>query len=347
MDRIRVAPAWLYQRFRPFFDRIAPAAAMALIFVLVNQATGAFPNEWLWFIAGGIVIAALVAPIVGYVLFILALAYPLYSISIYAAALALSLLILLAFFVARHLAALVLILVIPLLLPYRIAWVVLFLAGLWWFEWGGMLVGMGSAFWLKIFAGMCGATPDLIQLSGQTLASQQLIERFSSANSFQTLLWLTEPLTLDSQTLLFHVVEILGWGLAGYGVGVVRRRMERMSRPNLGLLFSIVAGCAGIGIGSLALPVALDLRESSFLSISLLLNFLIECGVSGVIAIGFYGMWRYLNRPAIQPVRARTETPYSFVQPVSAPEPASRPRVRPQPRAREDEATDIIMIDLD
>jgi hypothetical protein len=208
---------------------------------------------------------------------------------------------------------------------------------------------MGSAFWLKIFAGMCGATPDLIQLSGQTLASQQLIDRFSGANSFQTLLWLTEPLTLNSQTLLLHVLEILGWGLAGYGVGLVRRRMERSSRPNLGLLLSIVVGLVGIGIGSLALPMVLDLRESSLVSISLLLNFLIECGLSGIISIGLYGMSRYLNRPTVQFVRSRTEARRPVVQPVSAPEPVPRPRMRPQPRARasEDEATDIIMIDLD
>ena len=349
MEKVRATPAWLYQRYRSFFDRVVPAAAMAWLFVIVNQATGAFPSEWLWFIAGGIVVAGLAAPIVGYVLFILALAYPLYTISIYVAALALSVLILLAFFVARHLAALVLILAIPLLLPYRLIWLVPFLAGLWWFEWGGVLVGMGSALWLKIFAGMCGATPDFIPLSGQTLATGQLIERFSDANSFQTLLWMTESLRPDSQTLLFHVVEVLGWGLAGYGVGMMRRRMESMSRPNLGLLVGVTAGFLGMGVGSLALPVALDLGKMSIWPISLLLNFLIECGVSGVIAVGLYGLSRHLIRPVMLPVRSRIrsqeEAPYPSIQP----EPEPRPRIRPQPRVRasEDEPTDIIMIDLD
>ena len=351
MERIRVAPAWLYQRFRPFFDRVGPAATMALLFVLVNQATEAFPGEWLWFIAGGIVIAGLAAPIVGYVLFVLALAYPLYTISIYIAALVLSILILLAFFVARHLAALVLVLAIPLLLPYRLVWIVPFLAGLWWFEWGGVLVGMGSALWLKIFAGMCGATPDLLQSSGQTLATRQLIEHFSTANSFQTLLWMTEPLTPDSQTLLFHIIEILGWGLAGYGVGLLRRRMEGMSRPNLGLLGSVAAGLLGMGIGSLVLPMALDLRKMTTWPISLLLNFLIECGVSGVIAVGLYGVSRSLARSVVLPVRSRIRSQEEVRRPSiqPAPEPVSRPRIRPQPRVRasEDEPTDIIMIDLD
>ncbi|MEE8390237.1 MAG: hypothetical protein V3S14_05490 [Anaerolineae bacterium] len=347
MERIRVMPAQLYQRYHSFFDRLVPSLGMALLFVLVGQATGVFSREWLWFIAGMILLVGLIAPIAGYVLFVLGLAYPLYSISIYVAALALSILILLAFFVTRHLTALVLILAVPLLISSRTIWVIPFVAGLWWAEWGGVLVGMGGALWLKVFAGMCGATPDLLRLSGQTLATHQLIDRFHTANSLQTLLWLAEPLASDSQTLLLHVLEILGWGLAGYGVGLVRRWMENMSRPNLGLLICIVVGCLGIAVGSLALPMVFGVREASAWSTSLLSNFLIECGVSGVIVIGLYGVSRYLTRPAVIPIRSRVEPRRSTVQP--APEPAPRPWVRPQPRARanEDEPTDIIMIDLD
>ncbi len=191
----------------------------------------------------------------------------------------------------------------------------------------------------------------MLPLSGQTLATRQLIDHFSSANSFQTLLWMTEPLTPDSQTLLFHIVEILGWGLAGYGVGLVRRRMEGMSRPNLGLLVSVVVGFLGMGIGSLALPMALDLRKMTTWPISLLLNFLIECGVSGVIAVGLYGISRSLARSVVLPVRSRIRSQEDARRPSiqPAPEPVSRPRIRPQPRVRasEDEPTDIIMIDLD
>lgn len=345
MDRIRVMPAWLYQRYRSFFDRLVPSLGMSFLFVLVNQATGVFSRDWLWFIACGITVTGLIAPVAGYILFVLALVYPLYSISIYLAALALSILVLLAFFVTHHFAALVLVLALPLLVVFRVTWAVPLLAGLWWAEWGGVLVGMIGAFWLKIFAGMCGATPDLIQLSGQMLATSQLIDRFHTANSLQTLLWLTEPLASDSQTLLLHIIEILGWGLAGYGVGLMRRRMEGMSRRNLGLLASIVVGFLGLGIGSLVLPIALGLREASDWPISLLLDFLLECGCSAVIVIGLYGISRYLARPAVISVRSRINARRSSIRPT--PEPAPQPRVHPQPRVEEDEPTDIIMIDLD
>lgn len=344
MDRLRVMPAWLYQRYRSFFDRLVPSLGMALLFVLVDQAIGVFPNDWLWFIAGGIIVTGLIAPVVGYILFVFALAYPLYSISIYLAALALSILILLSFFATRYFAALVLFLAVPLLVAFRITWAVPLFAGLWWAEWGGAVVGISGAFWLKIFVGMCGATPDFVRLSEQTLRVDWLIDRFHTSNSLQTLLWLTEPLTPDSQTLLLHILEILGWGLTGYGVGLMRRRMEGMSRRSLGLVASIVVGLLGLGVGSLALPMALGLRQASDLPISLLMNFLIECGKGSVIVMGLYGISRYLARPAVLPVPSRVEAHRSSAQ--TTPEPAPQPWVRHRPDV-EEEPTDIIMIDLD
>jgi hypothetical protein len=342
VERIRLIPAWLYQRYRPFCDRLIPALGMAFLFVLTAQATAAFPQEWRLFIAGGVLLAGLLAPVAGYVLFTLALAYPLYSISIYIAALALAVLIPLAFFLTRHLTALLLVLASPLLASYRIAPLVPLLAGLWWAEWGGVLAGLGSALWLKIFAGMCGATLDLTQLGGRRLAVHQLVARFHTANSLQTLLWIAEPFAPDSQTLLLHVLEILGWGLAGYGVGLMRQRMEGMPRPNVGLLASISAGLLGIGIGSLAVPVALGLREALALPVPFL-DFLVECCWSSVVAIGLYGVSRYLTRPAVVPLRSPIKPYRPTVRP--APKPASQPWVRPQPR--DDDQTDIIMIDLD
>ena len=343
MWRIRVGPAWLYQRCRVFFDRLVPALGIAWLFVLTDRATGTFPGEWLWFIAGSILVAGLAAPLVGYALFVLALAYPLYSISIYVAALALAVLIVLGFFVTRHFAAIVLVLTIPLLSACRIAPLVPLLAGLWWAEWGGVLVGMGSALWLKAYAGMCGATPDLVQLGGQALAGQQLIDRFQVADSLQTLLQLAEPLAPDPQTLLLHILEILGWGLAGYGVGVVRRRMESAQRPAICLVASIGAGLLGLCFGSIVVPVALGLREASDSPISVLLGFLVQCITSGVIALALYGGSRYLLRPVVLPTRSRSES----YRPSAPPEPVPQSWTRPQPVANEDEPTDIIMIDLD
>jgi hypothetical protein len=343
VEKIRIGPAWLYQRYRVFFDRLVPALGLAWLFVLTNRATATFPGEWLWFIAGSILVAGLAAPLAGYVLFVMALAYPLYSISIYVAALALTVLIVLGFFVTRHFAAIVLVLTIPFFSTHRIASLVPLLAGLWWAEWGGVLVGMGSALWLKLFAGMCGAMPDLVQLGGQALASQRLIDRFSGVNSLQTLLQLGKPLAPDPQALLLHVLEILGWGLAGYVVGLMRRRMESTQRLTVGLLAAISAGLLGLWLGSIVAPVALGLREASDTPISVLLDFLVQSISSGVLALVFYGGARYLARPVALPSRSRPES----CRPSPTPEPVKQSWARPQPVANEDEPTDIIMIDLD
>jgi hypothetical protein len=341
VQRLGAIPAWLYQRYRVFFDRLVPAFVMALLFVLTDQTTGTFSREWHWSIAGGILGAGLAAPVVGYIAFILALAYPLYSISIYIAALALSILTLMAFLAPRHLTPLMFALMVPLLASWRIAVMVPLLAGLWWAEWGGVLIGTGSALWLKVFAGMCGITPDLTQLGGQTLTTHHLIERFHAANSLQTLLWLAEPLAPDSETLLLNLLEVIGWGLAGYGVALVGRRLNGMSRPRLGFLAGVSAGLLGIGLGSLVLPVILDLRARSALSIFHLSGFLLECATGSIIAAALWAVSRHLTRPAVVHTRSQTE-PY---RPKRAPAPSPQPLVRPQ--AREDEPTDIIMIDLD
>jgi hypothetical protein len=334
-------PSWLYQRYRVFFDRLVPALVMAFLFVLTDQTTGAFSREWHWAIAGGILGAGLAAPIAGYIAFVLALAYPLYSISIYIAALALSVLILMAFLTPRHLTPLMFALTVPLLASCRIAVMVPLLAGLWWAEWGGVLIGVGSALWLKVFAGMCGITPDLTQLGGQTLATQHLVDRFHVANSLQTLLWLAEPLAPDSRTLLLNILEVTGWGLAGYGVGLVGRRLNGMSRPRLGLFAGVSAGLLGIGLGSLALPVILDLRARSALSISHLSGFLLECVAGSTVAVALWAVSRHLARPAVVHTHSQTE----LYRPKRTPTPSPQPLARPQ--AREDEPTDIIMIDLD
>ncbi len=384
--RLSKAGAWLYQRYRVFFDRLPAALGMAYLFFLTARSTDAFSSEWRIFIAGGVLVAGMARPIAGYLTFLLALAYPLYSISIYIAALALAVLIPLAFFIEEYLSALVLVLAAPLLSIYRVAPLAPLLAGLWWAEWGGVLVGLGSVFWLKTFAGMCGATLDLTQLGGVPLAAGRLIDRFHTANSLQTLLWMAEPwlghssldvgrvsipAASDSQTLLLHVIELLGWGLAGYGVGLAHRLMREKSRSFGGILVGVLVGILGIVIGSLGLPMALGLRKKLALSIP----FVVECCWSGLIAVAAYGVYHYLNRPAVAVPRSRSADSWiptwlpvredrsrfgpseerggvsSKLDFNNSSDP-QRPEAYPEPRSPkeeddQDDQSDIIMLDLD
>lgn len=344
MGRVGRVPAWLYQRYRAVWDRLLPAAGMAALFWWVARTTGVFSQEWQWFIAGGILIAGLFASLAGYIAFILALAYPLYSISIYVAALAVTVLTLPAFFLTQHLGAVVLALTVPAFSVGRLGSAVPLLAGLWWAEWGGTWVGLGSALWLKFFAGMCGADPDFVHLGGVSLAGERLVERFSAANSLQTLVWLVQPLAPDSRTLLLHILQMMGWGLAGYGLGLIRQRMGRMARPNVGLMAAVGAGLLGLNLGVMVLPLALGLDVVT----SVPVHFLVECLGSGLLVMGVYVLRRYLMRPVLsRPFEARLDT--SEPAPGTAREPAQghQPAIGITPRPRDEEHTDIIMIDLD
>ncbi len=348
-------PAWTYQRYRPVFDRLGPALGMAGLFVLGDRVTGVFPIEWQAFIAGGVLLAGLLSPTAGYLLFVAALALPLYAVSVYVAALGLSVLVLAAFLILpsagreARLAGWVLVLATPLLTPWRLHWAVPLLAGLWWGEWGGVLVGVLGAAWLKLFAGMCGAPVALLEVSGRTLAGAALVARFHTANSLQTLLWMGSPLAPDSLTLLAHVLEMVGWGLAGYGVGLARRWVSGAARPSLALLAGLALGVAGEWAGSVFFPLALGLTTETRFSISFLRGFLVECVLSAAIVVGVYWVSRYLTRPVVSPWRGRKGGSALHPNPnegrggdeddaVLRPWAGSRPR--------DDEQADIIMIDL-
>ncbi len=339
MNRILTFPAYLYQRYRLFCDRLLPALGMAATFLLTAQATGVFTTEWRTFIAAGVLIAGLAAPVAGYLLFVLALGLPLYSISIYVAALALTCLLLPIFLFQHHVAAVLLVLVAPLFSSYRVALLIPFLGGLWWAEWGGALMGLGAAMWLKIFAGMCGTTPDLLLLGGQLLPVDQLISRFQSANSLQTLLWIAEPFTSDAQGLLLNLLQILAWGLAGYGMGLMHSRMKSAPRPALVRRAGLSAGLLGLAAGILAAPLALGLLRP----LDIPFSFLIECGWTGLAVIGLYALSSYLTRPVLASSPGRSEL-YRPLPPVAV-RPDPLPVVRPRPQ--DEEQTDIIMIDLD
>jgi hypothetical protein len=355
MERLRRVPAWVYQRYQPFFDRLPPAVGLAALFWLTAQTIDVFSLEWRLFITGSVLLAALVAPIAGYLLFVVAAAYPLYEISIYVAALALSVLIILAFFIRERLAAMTLFLSAPLLMAGQMGLIVPVIGGLWWGEWGGALLGLGSGLWIKLFTGMCGMTPDLMTVGGQALATDHLIARFQAANSYQTLIWMAGPLAPNAETLLLHVLEILGWGLTGYGVGLMRARMAEMSRPGAGLASGVGLGLVGLIIGSWAIPVGLTLRDASAASISNLLDFLLQYMWNSLIGVGAFGLSRGLMRPVVAPSPAQVDVqPAPQQAPVAAA--SSKPKAEQKParqawagpQTREEEPpSDIIMIDLD
>jgi hypothetical protein len=278
-------PPWLYQRYRPLWERAVLAAGWALLYVLCDAAVvsvvavpanvqafhgsqvPAFAVQWRAFVAACIFVAGLYRPVLAYALFVVAVAYPLYLISVYVMALALAALVL-SCLVATWVYAstrsppfavaggwrrsdvwcIIALPVVgaPLLAPVHLAPVLPLLAGLWWGEVGGAIVGGLAALWLKICAAMAGSSLDLWSVSGWTMAIDPLYERFHTANSLQTLVRLIGPLiglaepwigggaspslpdqlSLASRTLLFNLLQVIAWAAAGYVVGSVARWLQ-------------------------------------------------------------------------------------------------------------------------
>jgi len=340
---VRYWPARLYQRYRPWLSRIPAAVLLAWLFWAADQTIGAYPYEWRLFLTSLLAVAAAYALPWGYGLFIVVLFYPLYTISIYLAVLALAFLVPPLFYMTDDLTAVLLILASPALVPYRLAPAVPAFAGLWWGEGLGTFVGVATAWWLQILAAMTGRAPDLSQLGGQKWAWSLLIERFQQANSLQTLQWALGPLAPDPHTFLRYILQVIGWGLAGYLVGLVRPRVRRSWRgaPWGSLVVVPLLTALGLFLGYAGLPMAFRLQAPGFVPWSSLIDGL----AGGAVAAGVMILYHYLTGPvrhAAFPSPSALDT-----QPPIPPSRHPAPSI-PRPTVRADEPQDdIIMIDLD
>ncbi len=336
---IRYWPARLYQRYRPWLSRVPAAALLAWLFWAADQTIGAYPYEWRLFLTSLLAVAAAYALPWGYGLFIVAVFYPLYTISIYLAVLALVFLVPPLFYMTDDLPAVLLVLASPALVPYRLAPAVPAFAGLWWGEGLGTFVGVASGWWLQILAAMTGRSPDLSQLGGQTWTWAFLIERFRQANSLQTLQWALGPLAPDPHTFLRYILQVIGWGLAGYLVGLMRWRVRRGGRWG-GLVAIPALTTLGLFLGYAGLPMAFRLQAPGLVPWASLLDGL----AGGAVAAGVVALYHYLTGPA-----RRAAIPMANSQHPPTPVPPPRPAPS-MPRATvraEEPQDDIIMIDLD
>ena len=313
---------WLpqvYQRWQVFWDRAVPAAGLALLLWASSQATGAYPFEWELFLTAALFGVGLLWPWVAYAAFTFLVAYPLYCVSIYVAAIVLAALILTSRWAMRNLGAAVLVLLCPALLPWHLEATVPLLAGLWWGELAGALAGGLAALWLKLLAGMAGQPLNLAQLSGQPLASARIIQRYSGFNSLQTLVELVNPFADTSSALLLHVLQVLAWALAGYLAGWVTRRTWSERWRGWAPLLGLVPSGAVLWLSVALLPELLgpSLAESAALAYNPLWWVL----TSVLLGAGVRRLYLYLRRPVRRPARrgARFQRPRRG--PAASPEP--------------------------
>ena len=208
-------PHGLIRRHISTFERILISVFLAGMLFLVINSFQAYPPYWTLVIAVVVFGATMVSPTLGYLIAVAAVAYPLYNLSLYLAALYLAVAILGIKFYVNNLGATLLALAAPWLAPLYLAWIVPVLGGLWWGAAGGAIIGGAAALWGLLIAGMTGLNPDwLMRLSASPLTAN-LISRFSEANSVETLNQIIEPLAPGPTTLLYFLLQILLWAVVG------------------------------------------------------------------------------------------------------------------------------------
>ena len=334
-----------------------------MLYVLCDAGVDAFPVQWRIVLAACIVIGGLWKPVVAYALFVAAVAYPLYLISIYVMALALAVLILSAPAVVRFLPQTLWVLVVVLFVPLHLTPVVPLLAGLWWGETAGAIVGGLAALWLKICAGITGASPDLWQANLWTPDLALVYERFHTANSLQTLVKIAEPLASGSLILLFNLLQVLAWAAAGFIVGLLIHSLHAWKSQVRSAPYSAWSAALSLGpglvliwLGYVVVPAWLQIdgprwAEPPWLPAQLLL--------AGGIAWGVDALRRRLQQPVLlgeekhRPLVAHPvkPEPRRSDRAAEAQEQAASPIELLQnarsKRRRRDDPEDIIMLELD
>jgi hypothetical protein len=107
--------------------------------------------------------------------------------------------------------------------------------------------------WGKVVGGMADLDIDWLMLAGQAPNPQMIAARFHGANSLQTLLLLVDPFAVSSNQILYHLLQVVGWTVAGGVVGwLAWRKWVKYQAP-----WSVLVVTAGGGLIMLATHVGL------------------------------------------------------------------------------------------
>jgi hypothetical protein len=345
MSALLHLPHGLMRRYLSFVERLLAAIGLsALLYGLMNSLP-VYPANWDLVILAAVFVVALWSPWAAYFIAVAAAAYPLYTLSLYVAVLFLAIALFGQRIFAHNLGALVLVLAAPWLAHYNLAWIVPLLGGLWWGAAGGAWMGGVAALWGQVVAGMAGLNPDWLARIGASPTVAGVAQRFSEANSLETLRLVLEPLAPNPSLLLYHLLQVIAWAVVGGIVGALAdRALIQRRRPwgtiMIGALgaFALLGAHVGLGIW---------LEQYTREAVSQLWPMLIATTLVVAVVVGtLEGLRNFLEHPL--PPRRRPAR--SFRRPRRAPEPERVPLPVPaqfpdwEPA---DESEDLIMLELD
>jgi hypothetical protein len=352
-------PHGLMRRYLSLLERLLVAAGLAALVFGVMNGIPVYPPNWDLVIVATIFVVALFWPGAAYFIAVAAVAYPLYTLSLYIAVLFLAVALLGQRIFIHNMGAMILVLASPWLARYNLAWVVPVLGGLWWGAAGGAWMGGTAALWGQVLAGMAGLSPDWLVLIGTSPTVAGVAQRFGQADSLETLKLILEPMAPNATLLLYHLLQVIVWAMVGGIVGLLADRSWVQGRRPWGTILIGVAGAfallgAHVGLG-------MWLEQYSQPSLSPMWPTLITATLGVAVVVGaLEGMRDFLEHPLPprprrrKPARpVRTRLPWRHVrrsrpgdgqavERAPLPVPTQLPDWEPA-----DESEDLIMLELD
>jgi hypothetical protein len=246
-------PHNLYRRYQAFFESSITAVGLATIVGLTLYYLPVYPLNWVLVIGVAIAVLGIRWPLLAYIIAVAVMIYPIYTINLYLAVLFVAISALGYRLFVHYLGATILVLATPLLAKYHLHWLVPILGGLWWGGVSGAWIGGLAAMWGKILGGMAGLNMDWLVMAGQVPGAEAIVLRFQGANSLETLLLLVEPFATTSGVILYNLLQVVGWAVAGGFVGALAwRKWVKYRTP-----WSILVLTAGGGLIMMATHLGL------------------------------------------------------------------------------------------
>jgi hypothetical protein len=359
-------PHGLLRRHLSTLERLIVSAGLAgVVYSLVSNLP-AYPPYWDIVITVVVFGLTLWSPAAGYLLAVVAMAYPIYHLSLYLAVLYLAVALLGIRIFANNLGATLLVLVAPWLPPFYLAWAVPLLGGLWWGTTAGAVMGGLAAFWGQVMAGMSGLDPDWLGRLGAAPSAAGIIERFAQADSLETLTRILKPLTPDSTVLLYYLLQVILWATVGGLVGSLSERPRVQQRRPWSTILVSWGGAAALLLAHAGLGLWLRLYTWQNLAVywaPLLISFVLTALLIGILE----SLQDLLEHPLPTPrrrlerLRARqpvakpssTTLPSTSAVPVAADQEAGKDAGNPQAASKQaastqpEDSDDLIMLELD
>lgn len=341
-----------YKRYQSSVEAVITGLGLGILVGLVLANIPVYPPNWAPVMIAVIALLAFRLPLAAYLLAVIVLIFPIYTLSLYLAILFLAVAILVHRPASHYLGATVLVFATPLLTKYQLHWAVPVLAGLWWGSVNGFWIGAATALWGKLLAGMAGLNVDWLMMS-QTPSVAGLMQRFNGVGSLETLSKLVTPFTPDTTLLLYHLLQVAAWALVAGFVGLLAHQRWLAQRYPWSTLIMSAVGITALGLSHLFLTIWLKQTDP----ITLNYDPLIVVAVTGLVVSSTLAVIRQaLELPVAPKVHRRViSVPVKRHQPrqqVAFQQEQVRPTPVPMPELPEwqppdDDNNDLILLELD